>query len=332
LDPDGLSAFGLDRRLGASAPFRFVGGLCGVGGLLIMRRKTSSRRLSTFASSFLSPMNNPISKQLYPPFGSCIYCGALRYSEERPKLAIEHIIPEALDGEITLPEASCGECEKKINQFEQYCMRQMLGQVRSLLGMRSKRPHGRPATVPVELFINGQWETRDVPVQLAPVSLLLPFFDPPDFLSVGAPIRTNINTRHFKMLSLGPKSLYPLHQQFGATKGRTYQGSLLSEKFALLLAKIAHGFATAEKLDRFNPVLPDTILSKPGAPPLPFFIGGLPAEPPSEHTHELRLSFSEEPSRFIWAVDVRLFGWLEAPTYRVVVSVDPPLARLTKDP
>jgi hypothetical protein len=114
---------------------------------------------------------------------------------------------------------------------------------------------------------------------------------------------------------------------FGATRGRTYGGGRLdSHRFALLLAKIAHGLAVATGVPRTSLVLPDVILRKDGAAPLPYFVGGTDPMPATdEREQELMLRRGVVNEATVHLVDIRLFGWLDAPTYRVVVSVDPPL-------
>ncbi len=262
----------------------------------------------------------------YPPVGRCIYCGATRHSRQRPKLSDEHIIPEALDGKLILPEASCGKCEGRINWFEQFCMKQMLGPVRYLLNLKTKRPKNRPLTLPLELLIGGSWTKCDVPIEIAPATIIMPIFNPPECSTTSRPTRTNIYTEKFWTQTIAKSDLNALYENFQATKGRSYRVSLHGERFALLLAKIAHAYAMAERddIDHFHPVLPDTILRKPNAPPLPYFIGGKrELEPASDQTHELGLARGETDQRIIWMVPIRLFGWLGAPTYLVVVSVAP---------
>jgi hypothetical protein len=261
----------------------------------------------------------------YNPANICIYCGATRYSPDRENLGDEHIIPEALNGKLILRRASCGECERRINWFEQYCLRTIFGPIRYHLKMKSKRPNNRPETIPLELLINGQWTKHDVPVELAPVSILFPFFETPEILSGGPPTRTNVYTKQFLHRMIANGDLSKLHDLYGCTRGRTYQATLEGTRFALLLAKIAHSYAVAEShdLDNFNPVLCDTILQHPSAPPLPYMIGGLSIpEANSCLGQELGLLRGDHPILgVVWMVQIRLFGWLGSPTYQVVASV-----------
>ncbi|MGX9143678.1 hypothetical protein [Mesorhizobium sp. 128a] len=175
--------------------------------------------------------------------------------------------------------------------------------------------------------------TREVPVELAPFTLLLPVFDPPEILYEREPSRTDINTPSFKFVNMSAGDPARLFEMFGATQGRTYQGALIGERFALLLAKIAHGYATAERadMDKFNPVLPDTILRESTAPPLPYLIGGAPKLiPASTEMHELGLARGVTKFGVTWIVPIRLFGAFDAPSYQVVVSVEHPPFSITK--
>ncbi|MER9493434.1 HNH endonuclease [Mesorhizobium sp. M0320] len=269
------------------------------------------------------PADNPV----YPPVGRCIYCGATRYSPTRLKLGDEHIIPEALDGKLVLPEASCFECERSINWFEHYCLTKTFGPMRYALGMRSKRPQNRPKTLPLELLIGENWVTKEVPIDWAPVMIFMPVFDPPEILAGGPPTRQNIYTAKFLHRELAPGDEFKLGEIFAATKGRSYKVSVDGIRFALQVAKIAHGYAFAERsgLECFNPVLTDTILRRPGATPLPYLIGGLQEiGPPSPENIEITLRRGITKFGVTWLVDIRLFPWIGAPTYRVVVSVENP--------
>jgi hypothetical protein len=262
----------------------------------------------------------------YPPMGRCIYCGVTRYSDERETLAIEHIIPEALNGEMIIPEASCGFCEGRINYYEQFCMKATFGPLRYLAGFKTKRPNERPQTLPIKLLINDEWVTRDIPAEHAPVMMFMPLFDQPDIFSGRAPEDRNIYTKQFWHCPLMSPETNQFLRRAGATKGRSYEAKLDGIRFALLLAKIAHGFAMAERgsLDGFRPVLSDLVLRRPAPWPLAYFVGGITElEPATSTSHELGLYVAEAPSGTVTMVRVRLFSDLGAPTYYVVAGVDP---------
>ena len=229
---------------------------------------------------------------------------------------------------MVLPEASCAECEARISWFEQYCLKQTFGPIRYHLKMKTKRPSKRPKTLPLELEIGGQWVKREVPVEHVAVSILFPLFDPPEILACGVPTRTNIYTKNFLMRGVANGDLSKINELFGATQGRSYRAVLAGDRFALLLAKIAHGCVMAESrnLQGFNPVLQSTILRRPDAPPLPYLIGGMPElEPVSTRTHEMKLLNCDHPVLgMVWLVQIRLFGWLNSPTYQVVAGVECP--------
>nr|WP_167626440.1 hypothetical protein [Mesorhizobium loti] len=206
-------------------------------------------------------------------------------------------------------------------------MTKTFGPVRYALGMKSKRPQNRPKTLPLELLIGEEWVTKEVPIDWAPVMLFMPVFDPPEILTGGPPTRENIYTANFWHRALAPGDQFKIGETFGATKGRSYNASVDGTRFALQVAKIAHGFAFAERagIDCFNPVLSETILRKPGATPLPYLIGGSQEiSPPTDENIQIGLRRGATKFGVTWLVDIRLFPWIGAPTYRVVVSVEYP--------
>jgi hypothetical protein len=73
----------------------------------------------------------------YPAVAECVYCGETRYARDSPRsLATEHIIPDALNGRLLLPQASCRECERNINRAETFVLRGCLLACRAHLGLK----------------------------------------------------------------------------------------------------------------------------------------------------------------------------------------------------
>ncbi len=72
----------------------------------------------------------PSEKKVYSAIGRCIYCGA-----ENVTLTDEHIIPFGLGGNWILPKSSCKACATITGQFEQFCLRSMLGNTRIRLNL-----------------------------------------------------------------------------------------------------------------------------------------------------------------------------------------------------
>lgn len=107
----------------------------------------------------------------------------------------------------------------------------------------------------------------------------------------------------------------------------TSPSSIRNDKFALLLAKIAHGYAVAEcgsEVD-FVPILKEILeRGTTGAPLHSYLIGGeSKVEPPSSQLHELGIIRRENSKYSLRVVRIRLFAKFGAPTYYVVVSALP---------
>jgi hypothetical protein len=77
----------------------------------------------------------------YAPANVCIYCGS------RNGLHDEHVIPLALGGRWILPAASCHTCGGKTSAFEGKYNRTVLGPLRMLYGIRTRRKKDRPKSL-----------------------------------------------------------------------------------------------------------------------------------------------------------------------------------------
>jgi len=258
------------------------------------------------------------------PFGRCIYCDATRYSNEREKLAREHLIPQAINGRLILPEASCGDCEKKINRFERYCGQKIFGPLRYSLGLDTKRPKERPTHLPVEFLIGEEWIEYQVPVKIAPITLILPHYRIPGAFDDRDPAEDFMCKEYIFRPLIDPR-INDFAASIGAKSGRTYRAEVEAGKFALLLAKISHGFAM-DKLGRnpgFTPVLKDLIRQEPSPYSLAYFVGAGPEIEYHEKRpiHVVQID-SEElvGGGFLVFIRLRLFANLETPTYIIIVG------------
>ena len=81
--------------------------------------------------------------------GKCIYCGATE------DLTIEHALPESLNGDLELDDASCKECAKITGLFEGRYTGETLKPARTVLGMKTKRKKRVPREFPIEIVKNG---------------------------------------------------------------------------------------------------------------------------------------------------------------------------------
>ena len=199
-------------------------------------------------------MGNPMRQKLpvhpeiqYRPAGKCIYCGATE------NLSNEHIVPYSAGGNWLLPKASCASCAKITGAFEGEFSRTILGPLRMLYDMPTRRPKERPRHLPlkVKYAASTDWEIAHVDRDICPFLILLPLYPLPDsvtgiddggnqsaasanFWIRGGGFRENKDA-HLQMLCemLGAVEVMPT-------------GTLHTEAFCLTLAKVAHSFAWAE--------------------------------------------------------------------------------------
>lgn len=113
-----------------------------------------------------------------PVIGTCIYCG----TTEKP-LKTEHIVPfgwgkAGSEGDVLL-EASCGQCEDMTKGFEQYVMRELFGNIRKVMELRSR---GGKLPKTIDQLIrdkSGVEKMISVPIDEAIDILFMPVFAPP---------------------------------------------------------------------------------------------------------------------------------------------------------
>jgi hypothetical protein len=259
----------------------------------------------------------------YEPVGKCIYCGIDRYAPDSTRaLGLEHIIPEGLNGELLLPNASCRDCERRINEAEQHLLKGTLLGCRTYLGLRTKRPKDRPEKLP--LYDTSVEPPRRVmiPAEDFPACMLL--------VRLGVPLSlTNGKTQepHMRPWACFFRDTQPiLAEKYGI---KSYSPPAINTRnLARMLAKIAHAYAVAELgLGGFEPLLPEFILGKRDVNDIFLFVGGdHELEPPAADLHEI--SIVPRPiieGGYLAQVRVRLFARFGAPTYYVVVG------RLSKD-
>jgi hypothetical protein len=254
----------------------------------------------------------------FPSIGRCIYCG----STAGP-FGDEHIIPHGLAGNVIFEKASCKDCEKATSAVERVCLRNMLLPLRARLGIaKRRRPKTqRPKELTVELIMpDGKLEKRMLPTEKHPLCFALLRFDAPDIL-LGAPPKESFTGKRWHYVNrLEADAMLPLYRAKGFEIGRFHPGL-----FSRMLAKIAHAFAVANQgPEAFTPFLTDLILRGSKTPS--YFVGGdlkvPPAVPDVAHTLHLKAVSGEPPGTGIQylVVDIRLFAWLGAPQYRVVVG------------
>ena len=254
----------------------------------------------------------------YEAANVCIYCDAAEHLHD------EHIIPFALGGRWILPGASCGECGKKTSAFEGTCARTILGPLRMLYDIRSRRRKKRPKTLPLKVrkTLGADWTTVEVNREEYPFLILLPLLELPDDLTGnvtagerGAKTK-NIWTRGaFGQLGVRPH-LETLAKRFNVAELMP-TGEVDVPSFCLLLAKVAHSYATAKMgVGNFEPFLPQIITTGDLSNCVQFIGGILDQEPETNNLHEVSFEREIAPPGIV-AVRIRLLACLGTPTYFV---------------
>ncbi len=243
--------------------------------------------------------------------GKCIYCGR---SNER--LSREHVVPEGLDGDLTLTAASCGRCGTITAKFERDLLRDALGPARIGLRLRTKRPDERPTHLPLQVERAGKRFEIPIAAEDYPAAVVLPIFPPPGYLSGRSP-GSGIQILDVASAQLSGIPLAELHRKYGYD----YTGTRLMYRpvqFARAIAKIGYGFAVLRLgLERFAEryVVP-AVLGEDRD--IGHWVGcdstALPPAQPALHALTLHKNGKE-----IHTI-VRLFAQFGAPEYRVVVG------------
>jgi hypothetical protein len=260
--------------------------------------------------------NQPASKEKAAVFASaklCIYC----LNAERP-LTREHVIPRGMGGGMILPEASCSNCQKIINEIETYCMRGPFLSHRLAAGMVN-HPEDLGDAIRMPIIIDGVRHEKEFPVEQYPRFLVLPeLHDSPGILG-GHSTDGNFGRVSFSIWG-DEEELRALNAEGNAI----LMDGFNLDSFARALAKMAHGYAAGElRLENFDPLLPPFILGK--APnSATYLIGnwgedGM-ARPPGV-IHQIGYAFRELGDRVLIEVRIRLFANLEnTPVYRIAVG------------
>lgn len=226
-------------------------------------------------------------------------------------------MPLSLGGNLILPKASCKRCADITKKFEQVCARAIFGPLRIRLNMPTRNRAERPAELPVPIRrVDGAWERVMVPANKFPAHFVGARLPPPGIFLGNEPT----DLFHATLVSMTWRENI---EQLVNKPGEAIQLHKLHwGAFCKLLVKIAHGFAVSQVgLDAFTHFLPDLILGKSNF--FPHFIGGDPVrleKPPSNRLCELQLNKLENTEYLF--VTIRLFCFLDAPQYAVVVGED----------
>jgi hypothetical protein len=182
----------------------------------------------------------------YKPLRECLYCH--RKPPEVTRLTDEHILALSLGGYPILPKSSCPDCQIVTHKFETILTGNVLLDIRTYLGVRSRRPKDRPTSLPTDI--------GRVPVHQHPAYLALPDLEYPEIL--GFPKVFGPSEFRFRIHTKPDTG-----QRHKALGGVGVPINFNIRALRLTLAKTAHAYAMAELgLNSFQPLLPDLILGR----------------------------------------------------------------------
>jgi hypothetical protein len=189
------------------------------------------------------------------PIGLCIYCGK---TSKETKLTDEHEIPFSLDGRYELLQASCKGCAKITGEDERSFTKEMYGDLRSHLKMRSRRPKQRPRELSLWYPLpDGSFEERKVPIESHPPMAFFPIWDPPGLWTGNVHQESAPNFR-WRLVGQQP-AIERLRKEGHVGMHSRFNPSI----FCRVIAKIAHCLAIAKYgVDGFKPALQDFIIHK----------------------------------------------------------------------
>lgn len=257
----------------------------------------------------------------YPNANVCVYCGA------QERLTDEHIIPFAAGGKWLLPQASCKACAVITGKFEGEFSRTIIGPLRMLFNMPTRRPKDRPSHLPLKVKYpeSRDWEIAKVDRRVCPFLVILPLYTMPELVTgVREDGERTSATNKLWVRGGGFWADKEAHMQWLCMKlGATAimpTGTVHTEPYCLTILKVAHSFAAAELgLGSFEPLLPEMILKRDLKERALVLGGGGGDEPPSAEAHEVGfVSFEHDASLIV--VRVRLFASLGTPSHHVVVG------------
>jgi len=264
----------------------------------------------------------------FPGFGRCIYCG------RTDDLRDEHIIPHSLGGDTVISNASCPDCEKITSYLDGYLARDTFNEYRSHVGLRSRRPKGRPKTLIASFRRpDGTEIHREFSIADQPYVVLMPIWNVPG-ISVGKSPTPEFDTAQGHAYIFTTPEVQQWIDQEGLKLG--VWPYINYPTFARAIARISYCHAVAALgLDGFNNLdLPDLILGKY---PNPSHYVGVTRDvpPPPDHRdipHKIEMHFYARPEQQYLLVSLRLFahsGYLGngMPIYRTIVGAPLPSAQ-----
>jgi hypothetical protein len=191
--------------------------------------------------------------------GRCIYCGI----KTSPPFTLtrEHIIPNALHGDLILPNASCNDCAKIISDFEENVLSQNFGIIRAKKGLKS-RNHPRSANIGLQNQITETFNwSKKHNKNIAP-KMPIPLDDIPPVLALEyIEGRPGLVTGQNKLDQL--RIFYGGADPSKVKREITVGIKVVGGQMTRLLCKIAHGYAVSQVgYSNFKPYLVPFITGK----------------------------------------------------------------------
>ena len=114
----------------------------------------------------------------YAPLGRCLYCLA-----SGVPLTEEHLIPRALGGRLTLPDAVCEPCRRITGRLEQATLEREFLVPKTLLALKRRRARGKgPSRMP-PILVAGDDTPSTLTAETFPRRFSLPAFEPAGLLA-----------------------------------------------------------------------------------------------------------------------------------------------------
>jgi hypothetical protein len=252
----------------------------------------------------------------------CIYC-------QNPGATDEHIVPIAFGGHHILIRGSCESCRRITSDRETFicehnfnALRFHYDYPRASLGKRGSRA---PEVKIIEGKTPHNAPFRKVPHDKAPGITIFPIFRPPGILLGHTPSERIEVPHSFILDPSGDGVRRQRALQASGFKGVLSYAQYNPIDFALILAKIAHGYAVFNVgLKGFRPLLPAFILGEKKE--ISYYVGGLFQDEPTRVTQTPTSPYNIVPfqieikGQFYLGAQIRLFASVRplTPVYSVI--------------
>lgn len=248
----------------------------------------------------------------FDPVGECIYCRS-----KSPPLSDEHTVANGFGGRCVLPDASCEDCRKITQSFEQTVMRGMLWPMRLHHKMYSRK-RGRPSQIDAILpAADGGFSRVKMQPEDVPVAGVLPVFDKLPGLLLGAHPDDHFEVQETVFVGFASPEAVSKATARGEDRAVAFADE---DAFARMLAKTAHAHAVGLfGLEGFEAFLPPIILGNERR--WRHYIGrAVQGETEDYANQDLWLEIGRRQRDDMLFARFRLFAKLDTPTYMIVIG------------